>query len=55
MVHIQKKNYERDKNKKKYLIGKNYELLYLWEFDLKNNYNFCKKQINEFIRINKKN
>lgn len=46
---IQNKNIKRDKRKLKFLHGEGFEVLYLWEHDLKTNINFCEKQIKEYL------
>jgi G:T-mismatch repair DNA endonuclease (very short patch repair protein) len=51
---IQSKNYNKDKRKKKYLIKSGYNILYLWEYDLKNDLESCRKQINGFFQKNSK-
>lgn len=47
--NIQLKNIKRDKRKLKFLQGNEYNILYLWEYDLKNNINFCEKQLNGYL------
>jgi G:T-mismatch repair DNA endonuclease (very short patch repair protein) len=42
---IQKKNIERDNRKKNYLLKNDIENLFIWEFDIKNNFHIIKKQI----------
>ncbi len=46
---IQEKNYIRDKRKVKYLNNLGYNVLLLWEYDLKNNIIDCKSKIKKFI------
>ena len=46
---IQNKNIKRDKRKLKFLQGKGFEVLYLWEYDLKTNIDFCEKQLKEYL------
>lgn len=42
---IQEKNIMRDNRKFKYLSSNGYDVLYLWEYDLKNNIEYCKNLI----------
>lgn len=42
---IQDKNVKRDKRKYKYLTSNGYNIIYLWEYDLKNNLDYCKNII----------
>ncbi len=44
--NIQQKNIKRDNRKFKYLSSNGYKILYLWEYDLKNNIEYCKNLIN---------
>lgn len=44
-----KKNIRRDKAKKTYLTNKNYEILYLWENDIKTNIEWIKNLIIKFL------
>jgi G:T-mismatch repair DNA endonuclease (very short patch repair protein) len=46
---IQQKNITRDKRKLSFLSSKNFSVLYLWEYDLKNNINICEEQIKNAI------
>jgi len=43
--NIQNKNHMRDIRKLTYLKNKGYSVLYLWEYDLKNNIDFCESKI----------
>jgi G:T-mismatch repair DNA endonuclease (very short patch repair protein) len=43
--NIQQKNIKRDNRKFKYLSSNGYEIIYLWEYDLKNNIEYCKNII----------
>jgi len=45
----QQKNINRDKRKRTYLLNKNYKILYIWEYDLKNNINKVENKILNFI------
>lgn len=47
--NIQEKNYNRDERKLKYLNDCGYDVLYLWECDLKNKKNDCESKIKKFI------
>jgi len=47
---IQEKNYKRDKRKLKYLNNNGYYVLLLWEYDLKNNIDYCRLKLKKFIK-----
>jgi hypothetical protein len=51
---IQKKSIRRDKSKKACLFEKDLIILYLWEKDINESYECCKKLILEFIERNGK-
>lgn len=46
---IQEKNVNRDKRKLKFLNGRGYNILFLWEYDLKNNLDLCRKQLKKYL------
>jgi G:T-mismatch repair DNA endonuclease (very short patch repair protein) len=45
---------KRDKRKKNLLIEKNISVLYLWEYDIENSFELCKRLMNLFIKNNGK-
>jgi len=46
---IQQKNITRDKRKLSFLKSKNYDVIYLWEYDLKHNIIECEEKIKKII------
>jgi len=46
---IQNKNVKRDIRKYKFLVSSGYRVIYLWEYDLKNNINSCKEFISNIL------
>jgi len=42
----------KEKRKREYILSKNYKILYLWEYDINNSFEICKKLILEYIKNN---